>query len=177
MRFELEQHLTGIDRVAGRNRDAYDPARDRGPDLVFHLHRFDDDQRRTCGKLITLGDHDADDATRHRRDDRATVAAAVARAADEVGERGLLRGHHTDGVDDPVHDSELGCRPRCDGDQHVGGGSWASDGDAVGRAVHDLVGLTIHFDAAIAIDLDLMISFADAHAKSLNRGHAGEATP
>ncbi len=95
MRIELAEHRARIDGGARLDRDASDATGDGGAHLVLHLHRLDDHDGRVGRDVVALGHEHADDAARHRRAQRAAVVAA-SRAATDVGERGLLRGHHGD---------------------------------------------------------------------------------
>ena len=63
-----------------RHRHLLDPAGLRRAQLVFHLHRFDDDHRLAGRTVSPARDQHADDAAGHRRDDRLLavgVGAAV----------------------------------------------------------------------------------------------------
>jgi len=66
---------------------------------------------------------------------------------------------------------------RCDRHQPLRRVAGAPHERATLGSGYDLVDLAIDAHARIAIDLDLVIALADAHAKSLDRRHAGDATP
>ena len=82
MDFSTRVHSTttsggaGLDRLAFADEDfAHAPGASR-TQLVFHLHRFDDDETLARLDVITGFDEDADDLARHRRDDPLRAGAA-----------------------------------------------------------------------------------------------------
>src|SRR5688572_4221125 len=67
MRFDHDQHLSGVDRLAHLDADLRDEAGRSGLQLVLHLHCFNNQQRVPAVHPVTRANDDLGDASRHRR--------------------------------------------------------------------------------------------------------------
>lgn len=93
---QLEQRISHIHRLAGLDVDLRHRAVVLGPDLVLHLHGFEDEDALAGGDFLAFLDEEGDDATGHVGLHGLAAAAALATAG--LGGQVRERVRHFDGT-------------------------------------------------------------------------------